>query len=165
MMSAGLSRGWQAWLEMYEARTYALSRLQQAAAFLSKPELAASFSLWMRVWYAGVQKRIQAQAALKDLDLVNAASRCVELQAQMQRMKQEANELKDERDAAAWTEFDTRYRRVIEDFARSAGLGEDDATEVAQQTLVDFVSAYRMGRYSRDQALVVKARGKDGSSL
>ena len=99
MMSAGLSRGWQAWLEMYDARTYALSRLQQAAAFLSKPELAASFSLWMRVWYAGVQKRIQAQAALKDLDLVNAASRCVELQAQIKRMKLEANELKDERDA------------------------------------------------------------------
>lgn len=61
------------------------------------------------------------------------------------------NSLKDERDAAAWTEFDTRYRRVIEDFARSAGLGEDDATEVAQQTLVDFVSAYRMGRYSREK--------------
>jgi len=61
------------------------------------------------------------------------------------------NSLKDEKDAAAWTAFDERYRRVIEDFARSAGLGPDDASEVAQQTLVDFVGAYRVGRYSREK--------------
>ena len=61
------------------------------------------------------------------------------------------NSLKDERNADAWGEFDGRYRKVIEDFARSAGLREDDATEVAQQTLVDFVSAYRLGRYSRER--------------
>ncbi|MEI7656939.1 MAG: sigma-70 family RNA polymerase sigma factor [Phycisphaerae bacterium] len=61
------------------------------------------------------------------------------------------NSLKNEKDAAAWGAFDARYRRVIEDFARSAGLSHDDATEVAQQTLVDFVSAYRSGRYDRER--------------
>jgi RNA polymerase sigma factor (sigma-70 family) len=61
------------------------------------------------------------------------------------------NSLKDERDNVAWTEFDSRYRRVIEDFARSAGLRDDDAVEVAQQTLVDFVKSYRLGRYSRER--------------
>lgn len=57
--------------------------------------------------------------------------------------------LKDERNNAAWSQFDARYRRVLEDFARSAGLRDDDAAEIAQQTLVDFVKAYRQGRYSR----------------
>lgn len=59
--------------------------------------------------------------------------------------------LKDERNDTAWAEFDSRYRRVIEDFAKSAGLRSDDAIEVAQQTLVDFVKAYRMGRYSPER--------------
>ncbi len=57
--------------------------------------------------------------------------------------------LKDERNARAWEEFDVRYRRVIEDFAKSLGLREEDAQEVAQQTLADFVQAYRAGRYDR----------------
>lgn len=61
------------------------------------------------------------------------------------------NSLKDERNDAAWGEFDTRYRRLIEDFARSAGLRDEEAMEVAQQTLVDFVKAYRLGRYSREK--------------
>lgn len=57
--------------------------------------------------------------------------------------------LKNEQDSVAWEEFDARYRRVIEDFARSLGLKDDDAAEVAQQTLADFVQAYRNGRYER----------------
>ncbi len=61
------------------------------------------------------------------------------------------NSLKDERNDVAWAEFDLRYRRVIEDFARSAGLRDDDAVEVGQQTLVDFVKSYRLGRYSPDR--------------
>ena len=61
------------------------------------------------------------------------------------------NSLKDEKDAAAWGAFDARYRRVIEDFARSAGLSHDEAAEVAQQTLVDFVASYRAGRYAREK--------------
>jgi len=61
------------------------------------------------------------------------------------------NSLKDERNDAAWGDFDSRYRRLIEDFARSAGLRDEEAMEVAQQTLVDFVKAYRQGRYSREK--------------
>ena len=61
------------------------------------------------------------------------------------------NSLKDERNDEAWTDFDARYRRVIEDFAKSAGLRDDDASEVAQQTLFEFVKAYRLGRYNRER--------------
>lgn len=57
--------------------------------------------------------------------------------------------LRDTRNAAAWEEFDARYRRVIEDFARSLGLRDEDAGEVAQQTLADFSHSYRSGRYER----------------
>jgi RNA polymerase sigma-70 factor, ECF subfamily len=49
----------------------------------------------------------------------------------------------------AWEAIDARYRPVIAGLARRFGLSESDADEVAQQTLAEFVRAYREGRYDR----------------
>lgn len=49
----------------------------------------------------------------------------------------------------AWVHLDARYRSVIIGLARRMGLGNADAEEVAQQTLAEFVRAYREGRYDR----------------
>ena len=38
-----------------------------------------------------------------------------------------------------WREFDARYRPIIVAFARRVGLGETDAADVAQETLLRFV--------------------------
>jgi RNA polymerase sigma-70 factor, ECF subfamily len=51
----------------------------------------------------------------------------------------------------AWAHIDARYRAVIAGLARRLGLGEADAEEVAQQTLSEFVKAYRDGRYDREK--------------
>ena len=48
-----------------------------------------------------------------------------------------------------WTQFDARYRPVIAGLARRLGLDATDADDVAQQTLAEFVKAYRDGRYDR----------------
>jgi len=48
-----------------------------------------------------------------------------------------------------WREFDDRYRPVLFALARSQGLGEEDAAEVAQLTLAQFSNDYRAGRYDR----------------
>lgn len=50
-----------------------------------------------------------------------------------------------------WTWFDARYRPVIAALARRLGLDSIDAEEVAQQTLSEFVRAYREGRYDRNK--------------
>ncbi|QOJ01702.1 MAG: RNA polymerase sigma factor [Phycisphaeraceae bacterium] len=57
--------------------------------------------------------------------------------------------LKDPANQDVWTEFDARYRPVLVGFARHLGLGPDDAADVAQQTLLEFVAQYRAGRYER----------------
>ena len=50
-----------------------------------------------------------------------------------------------------WREFDARYRSVLTGFAQRLGLQPDDAADVAQETLTQFVRDYRAGRYNRDQ--------------
>jgi RNA polymerase sigma-70 factor (ECF subfamily) len=57
--------------------------------------------------------------------------------------------LREARNRTAWLDFDARYRRIIEGFARRLGLDEHDAADVAQQTLVEFARDYQAGRYDR----------------
>lgn len=57
--------------------------------------------------------------------------------------------LKDSANAEAWTAFDQRYRPIVIGLARHLGAGEDDAAEIAQQTLFEFLRDYREGRYDR----------------
>lgn len=61
--------------------------------------------------------------------------------------------LKNLRDAedAAWEEFVDRFRAPIVRFARGLGLAADEAEDVAQETLLDFVRAYRNGQYDREK--------------
>ncbi|MHC5115066.1 MAG: RNA polymerase sigma factor [Planctomycetota bacterium] len=54
-------------------------------------------------------------------------------------------------DRLAWGEFDARYRPILLAFARRLGLGETDAFDVAQETLLQFVKEYRAGRYDRER--------------
>jgi RNA polymerase sigma-70 factor (ECF subfamily) len=57
--------------------------------------------------------------------------------------------LRDHRNEPAWAQIDARYRPVIRGLARQLGLSESDSEEVAQQSLAEFVKAYRDGRYDR----------------
>lgn len=59
--------------------------------------------------------------------------------------------LKDPGQDAVWREFDTRYRPVLFAFAQKVGLNRTDAEEVAQTVLVEFLQAYRAGRYDRSK--------------
>jgi len=52
---------------------------------------------------------------------------------------------------AAWRSFDARYRPILMGFLRRLGLSDADAQDAAQETLVEFLRAYRSGRYERDR--------------
>jgi len=58
----------------------------------------------------------------------------------------------DPEDEALWCEFDAQYRPILVGFARRLGLNVEDAADLAQETLVRFVEAYRAGRYDRGKA-------------
>lgn len=57
--------------------------------------------------------------------------------------------LRDPEDGHVWSMFDERYRPLIEGVARRLGLSAEDAAEVGQATIVDFLTSYRGGRYDR----------------
>ena len=61
------------------------------------------------------------------------------------------NNLHDSDNEAAWREFDDRYRPILIGFARRLGMGEADAVDVAQETMVQFIKEYREGKYDRDR--------------
>ena len=50
-----------------------------------------------------------------------------------------------------WRELDERFRPIIVGVARRAGLSANDADEVAQQALAEFVRDYRAGKYDRER--------------
>jgi RNA polymerase sigma-70 factor (ECF subfamily) len=47
----------------------------------------------------------------------------------------------------SWREFDGRYRPVLMAFARQLGMNDDEAAEVAQETLVRAAEAISRGQY------------------
>lgn len=57
--------------------------------------------------------------------------------------------LRDAANQAVWTEFFGRYQPLLVSFGRRLGLGDDDAQDAAQDTLLAFAKAYRQGRYDR----------------
>jgi RNA polymerase sigma factor (sigma-70 family) len=57
--------------------------------------------------------------------------------------------LKDPGNASVWEEFDARYRPILNGFVRKMGLSQEDAADVAQQALTEFVRDYRAGQYQR----------------
>ena len=46
MMNQGITRGWSAWHELWQAKTYALNRLRQVGNKLRAPEIAETFNVW-----------------------------------------------------------------------------------------------------------------------
>jgi len=48
-----------------------------------------------------------------------------------------------------WREFDRRYRPIIIGLSRKLGLRDDEAADVAQETLTRFLRAYRANEYDR----------------
>ncbi len=52
---------------------------------------------------------------------------------------------------AAWEVLDRRYRPIIIGMARRLGLSDQDAADVAQETMLRVISEYRDGRYDRDR--------------
>ena len=55
----------------------------------------------------------------------------------------------DQSNDSVWREFDARYRPILFGVGRKLGLNEQDADDVAQETLIQFVRAYHDGKYDR----------------
>jgi RNA polymerase sigma-70 factor, ECF subfamily len=54
-------------------------------------------------------------------------------------------------DGEVWDHFVARYTPILRAIARRLGLSEEDASDVAQQTLLQFVGGIRAGNYDRSR--------------
>ena len=61
MMNQDIIRGWSAWQEMYEAKTYAMNRLREVGNKLRSPELSVAFSKWLDLWDAICQRNTMSE--------------------------------------------------------------------------------------------------------
>jgi len=57
--------------------------------------------------------------------------------------------LKDPGNDLIWSQFDARYRPLLEAVAKRLGLRTEESVDCAQQTMMDFAIAYRAGKYMR----------------
>jgi RNA polymerase sigma-70 factor (ECF subfamily) len=55
--------------------------------------------------------------------------------------------LRDFDNREAWSSFADRFRQPVVSFARGMGLGQADAEDAAQETLIAFAEAYKSGQY------------------
>jgi RNA polymerase sigma-70 factor, ECF subfamily len=61
------------------------------------------------------------------------------------------NTLRTSDDGEVWEQFVARYTPILRAIARRVGLCEEDASDVAQQTLLQFVGGIRVGQYDRSR--------------
>jgi RNA polymerase sigma-70 factor (ECF subfamily) len=59
--------------------------------------------------------------------------------------------LRDSRDSAAWAAFDARFRGVIVSTALRLGLSDADASDAAQETILQALRDYQQGKYDRSR--------------
>jgi RNA polymerase sigma-70 factor (ECF subfamily) len=59
--------------------------------------------------------------------------------------------LGDVSNTTAWHLFNRRYRPIVVNYAKRCGLQEADAEDVTQETMAEFLRAYRSGHYNRER--------------
>lgn len=59
--------------------------------------------------------------------------------------------LKSSNDAPAWEQFCSHFRPAVVGFAKQLGLSGADAEDAAQEAMMEFVKAFRGGKYDREK--------------
>jgi len=61
------------------------------------------------------------------------------------------DDLKTSNDTVIWNQFCNHFQPAVLNFARHLGLTETDAEDAAQQTMLEFLKAFRNGKYDRQK--------------
>jgi len=99
MLNRDVAMGFQAWLERYEAKTYALERLRKCYALLHSPGLVRGFEAWIVL--ADEQRALKARLesrrdrARLEFDLSQSKNECSELKMVVTARNDEIQALKD----------------------------------------------------------------------
>ena len=97
MMRSDLSKGWSAWLEMWEAKTYARQRMREVANRLRAPELASAFTDWVLVYHTERERHLAVEARKKSSLLAQQSSKYKDLEQELVRVRAELATVSEER--------------------------------------------------------------------
>ena len=97
MMNQGITRGFQAWMEMWEAKRYALEKLREVGNHLRSPEKAAAFNMWSESWDEEVRARELAKLKKAAGSLETVEGR---LRSEVEELKQQVTALAEEKRVA-----------------------------------------------------------------
>ena len=115
MMQAGLTKGWQTWLDMYLEHQRQKRMLAGAAGRLMKPALSAALTAWRDDW--GEERRRVLEEGQR-LMRAEADGRSIEQQAEIDAVRAEM--------AAALLEKDEELRKLEESFGADISTQEQE---------------------------------------
>jgi len=75
MMNQGIIRGWSAWQEMYDAKTYAMNKLREVGSKLRSPEMAMAFSKWLDLYQEHLDRQLMSEAEKREAELAEERAR------------------------------------------------------------------------------------------
>jgi len=84
-----LSKGWTAWVDMYEEQRRQVNLLKQAGARLSRPVLIHSYQHWRRDWDATQALRLKRSAMSAEQSVGHLSSQNTFLQAEAEKLRVE----------------------------------------------------------------------------
>ena len=71
MANRDIALGFSAWLEMWNAKVWAMEKLREVANRLKAPELSMAFGDWHYDYAEAKRERIEREASLRELELLH----------------------------------------------------------------------------------------------
>jgi len=187
IMNSGLSSAWTSWLELWQAKSYALRRLREVGNKLRSPELSSAFGFWQgdssEAKRTKEMKRLEREANSLEaqvrraryeagqLDLLRVAHED-EIRALKERNKDLSDECKtNEAELAAAAEMRLKYNAVVQAMERAKEAAataerlrleaEEDALEhrLNSQALLERLLAEQRATFDSEREQLMVAHG------
>jgi hypothetical protein len=97
IMNQDITRGFTAWCELWEAKTYAMARLREVGNRFRSPELSVAFSWWSRYIEMLAQRKLEREFQAKAVLLAGESERVGSLEDELAQVRSELARVVSER--------------------------------------------------------------------
>ena len=143
MMQAGLTKGWQSWLDLYLERQANMRMLAAAAGRMQRPMLAAALTAWREDWQEEQQRMLEEG---QELLLAEQARRDEKSHAALEELRGELQKARDdhETEKRVWEEQLGTHARTAEETMQAKMLEQLEAQQELRMAHLQQMAAKRM---------------------
>jgi hypothetical protein len=143
MMQAGLTRGWQSWLDVYLERQRSMRMLAAAAGRLARPALTAALTHWRADWQEEQQRMLEEG---QELLLAEQARRDEKSHAELEVLRAELQKARDDHqtEKRVWEEQLGTHARTAEETMQAQLLEQLEAQQELRMAHLQQMAAKRM---------------------